>query len=151
MAWPPGINDDGTNTTGTILDAAYFNAIKAYIDLLDRRGTWTPADASGAGLALTIDRAVWARAGHVVTLTANVVWPGQANGAGAKLSGLPFANTEQFAGAIGYTTFGSADLRLLLDVANNLTFYNSSGAAITNAQLSAKAVLFTVTYRTDAA
>ena len=151
MAWPPGINDDGTNTTGTILNAAYFDAIKAYIDGSDRRGTWTPADASGAGLTFTVAGAVWVRSGHQVTITANVIWPGTANGAGAKLSGIPFANEQQYSVTIGYTTFGSADLRILLDLAGHLTFYNSSGAAVTNTQMSTRTVVLTVTYRTDAA
>ena len=54
--WPTIIDDDGSGTTGTVLDAALFQQIKAYIDTVApaSAGTWqlqpfNAADFTGAG------------------------------------------------------------------------------------------------------
>lgn len=38
--WPPFVDDDGTGTTGTVLDQAFFNQLKGYIDT--PAAGWTP-------------------------------------------------------------------------------------------------------------
>lgn len=50
---------------------------------------WTPTDASGAGLGLTINNAYYARIGSLVFAFFNLTYPATASGATAKIGGLP--------------------------------------------------------------
>ena len=54
-------------------------------------GTWTPTDASGAGLSLTIRQATYVKVGKAVFVYMFVVYPSTANGSTAKIGGLPFS------------------------------------------------------------
>lgn len=60
-------------------------------------GTWTPADFSGAGLALTAAGS-YTRIGRMVFFSAEITYPVTVNAAWAAINGLPFARS---AGAVG--------------------------------------------------
>jgi hypothetical protein len=64
-------------------------------------GTWTPADGSGAGLTFTVDHAKYTKVGRLVTGQAKITYPATVNGAGAQISGLPFASANDTACAMG--------------------------------------------------
>lgn len=53
------------------------------------REAWTPVDASGAGLALTVSDAYWTQIGGLVFVFFNLTYPATASGAVAKIGGLP--------------------------------------------------------------
>ncbi len=73
-------------------------------------GTWTPTDASGAGLTFTISGTPrYTRIGRQVTVTCYLTYPVTTSSASANIGGLPFA-----APASGDTGFG-------------MTTYNDSG------------------------
>lgn len=59
-------------------------------------GTWTPTDASGAGLTLGAVSATYERIGRLVIARAHLVYPSTVNGTAAKIGGLPYAagNTD---------------------------------------------------------
>lgn len=65
------------------------------------QGTWTPRDASGAGLTLTTNRATYVRIGSMIMLDMTLSYPVTANGANAVIDGIPFlfANTIGVGGA----------------------------------------------------
>ena len=52
-------------------------------------GTWTPADASGASLSLTINSAIYTKIGRMVNCTADITYPSTTSTAAASLT-LPF-------------------------------------------------------------
>ena len=110
--------------------------------------SWTPTDASGAGLAFVSTVAVVQRSGHLCTVSFTIQYPVTANGSPALIGGLPCTST---AGGVHY--FGSQvggvagsvprvtnnDTRMdLLDVA--------TVAQITNAAMSGKTIRGTVTF-----
>lgn len=53
-------------------------------------GTWTPTDGSGAGLTLTVDTAFYVKHDQLVYVQTELVYPVTANGASARITGLPF-------------------------------------------------------------
>ena len=53
-------------------------------------GTWTPVDASGGGLVLTINYAKYIKIGRQVTVNAFISYPANANANNATIGGLPF-------------------------------------------------------------
>ena len=104
-------------------------------------GDWTPTDASGAGLTLTVNGAQYVKIGRMVYGWFWITYPSTANGNYAEVGGLPFAvaggNTNGGA-FVGYTTYATAGFsgyliytttRISLAIPNN---------APTNANLSGK-------------
>ena len=53
-------------------------------------GTWTPTDASGGALVLTINYAKYVKIGKQVTVNANIGYPANADANNATIGGLPF-------------------------------------------------------------
>lgn len=145
-------DDDGSGTTGTILNNAwkqeFYDQIDAFgLGLPVIYGPWTPIDASGAGLTLTVANALAAKLGRLVFVTAYVTYPATANGATATLGGLPWA-TSHMAGF--YQTFGAPPLHFHAGPGGTVVqLRNANGtAAYTNANLSAAGIIFSGVYLT---
>ena len=119
-------------------------------------GTWTTADASGAGLSITTNTnsAYYVKVGNFVMIRISVTYPSTASSASSALT-IPF---EQFGdsffagnGSIGYSTPNLSNF--IVTVQNRTSgqtvlFYKGGGTAVTNAELSGQRIDFTVTYRT---
>lgn len=85
-------------------------------------GTWTPNDASGAGLSLTVSSATYTRIGRMVTAQFDITFPTTADTNTQLLGGLPFAPAAiNFGGFISYTTHANA---------LNLLVYTSGGNGV---------------------
>ena len=106
-------------------------------------GTWTPTDASGAGLSLTIVSATYTKIGRLVTLQAEITYPSTVDASGSAIGGLPFVAASN--GAASYYASGASGPIAQIGTA----FYpaNTVGASITNATFSTKTVYITVSYR----
>ena len=81
-------------------DTAAANALDDY-----EEGTWTPADASSAGLTLglTGSQARYTKIGKVLLIHADITIPGTSSSEAVSINGLPF-NTEQYGnGFIGWS------------------------------------------------
>ena len=112
-------------------------------------GTWTPTDASGAGLTLTVTNAFYTRIGRQVTVSAQVSYPATVDPSAASIGGLPFAANASgnFSGSIennaglgaAYLLFGGSSALLVKQSASIL-------GALSNANLSTALVLVTATY-----
>lgn len=108
-------------------------------------GTWTPTDASGAGLSLTINDATYTKVGREVMARAQIHYPVTASGAGATIGGFPFtinnfgASVAQIGGAANPLTNGQLNgTTMALLIAGN--------AALTNAQMSSNFLLFNAVF-----
>jgi hypothetical protein len=115
-------------------------------------GTWTPIDASGAGLSLTVNSATYTRIGRVVHAFAYIVYPSTASGANVVIGGLPFTTRGSNGGFQPFPVATDAAIGVYGYTAQNSTtasFYNNStNAVVTNASLSTKYVLVAITYTT---
>jgi hypothetical protein len=142
-------DDDGSGTTGTIVNNAEKTILYNQIDAADAQatGTWTPTDASGAGLSFSVGGNVYAKAGNLVFLTVNLTFPVTASAAAVHIGGLPYSCSAQTAGVIGWTSLGVADVRLWYDL-TGLQFQNSSGTAYANSACSGKQFVFSIIYAT---
>jgi hypothetical protein len=114
-------------------------------------GTWTPADNSGAALAIAVDSAFWYRfAGRFVVAQMRIDYPATASGAAASIKGLPFPLSTGDANRQGFVTLHSAAFSPLYVVpvatGSSFNFNTTSSVAVTNSQLSGAAVLATIVY-----
>jgi hypothetical protein len=114
------------------------------------QGDWTPADASGAGLVITVNSTRVLKHEDLVIASCRIAYPVTASGANASLSGLPFTVENLEASRQGFISYSSSAVSLfLLPTANSKQinfFVNPGGAAATNAQLSGATLIFTVIY-----
>jgi len=62
-------------------------------------GTWTPTDASGAGLTFTLEYATYTKVGRLVTLNLRFIFPATADVSDVLIGGLPFAAAAAGSGA----------------------------------------------------
>jgi hypothetical protein len=115
-------------------------------------GSWTPTDASGAGLSLTITYAKYVRVGKSVTVNAFINYPATASAAAATIGGLPFS-----VGSNNYppVTFANNSGTALSGFANATAKTISIGtaanysASVSNVVLSGRVVLISLTYLVD--
>lgn len=116
--------------------------------------SWTPADASGAGLTFTSVTALYTRINSLITAQFRLTFPTTASGLNASISGLPVATNSSgasFANGACNTNLAS-NVILITTVAANATtiaFTSNAGAVPTNANLSTLVVTCTLTYITN--
>jgi hypothetical protein len=119
-------------------------------ELLDdyEEGTWTPADASGAGLAITVNQANYTKVGNLVTAQFYIAYPTNSNVGGAAIT-LPFVPKNIFQQvSIGYTTsvvrFGAVNT----GAGGHLFFYDSAANGVANGSLSGTFIICNFVYLT---
>jgi len=141
-------DDDGSGTTGTILNNAWKQELYNQIDGQIVSGAWTPVDMSGAGLALTINQARYWKLDKLVMVEVWMAYPATSHPGNAALGGLPFPKAVSYGGL--YSVQAPIDLAYLV-LLNETNFYLLSGvtaAAYTNAQLSGANLVFAGVYLT---
>jgi hypothetical protein len=108
--------------------------------------TWTPTDDSGAGLTFTntSGNCLYTRIGNIIFATFMVTFPVTADITGAKIGGLPTAarSTSNDISPVSIS-FCDATFSVTGRVGSGttfMTFYNSSGVLLTNANFSGKTI-----------
>lgn len=115
-------------------------------------GTWTPTDASGAGLSLTVSgTSTYTKIGRVVNACCHVAYPSTSNTSNATIGGLPFtvANTGSInmqGGIIANTNRGIAIYVMAIQGDTRVAFTDVSDTNQTNANMSTKTIRFTAVY-----
>lgn len=100
-------------------------------------GTWTPIDASGAGLSFSNVSAGYVKIGKMVYAYCRITYPATVNANSAAVGGLPFTieNSQKARqGNISYTSQSTANFIFPIPNASYGIFFNASGA-VTNAQM----------------
>jgi hypothetical protein len=151
------VSGDLTNNTGNYVPATAAKGINFTANtpaagmtsqLLNwyEEGTWTPADASGAGLTFTSVTAKYTRIGRQVTATVVLTYPTTASAAQSQISGLPFAasNMGQFLGI--RTGVAGASAGLVSAAGTTIVLYTQAGGNQTNAANSTATIYLTGTY-----
>ena len=138
------VDDDGSSTTGTIFNNAWKQELYNQIDAADAaaipgRVNWTPVDASGAGLTLTVSSAQYVKTGSQIGIVLNLIYPSNADPSPAFIGGLPFPS----AGAGGlYTAYGIVKVFHISPGSSRIHIFNATtGAQFTNAQLSSNTIV----------
>jgi hypothetical protein len=143
----PAADNIGFTTGGTIrgrwtTDGLCFGTDTAAANALDdyEEGTWTPTDASGAGLTLSVGGTPrYVKIGRFVFFNVGLItYPSTANGSGASVGGLPFTVDSNNHGTLSFVAT-TANASAGLSVANTTTIFfyaNGTTSPSTNANLS---------------
>jgi len=145
----PMVDDDGSGTTGTIINNAWKQELYGQIDALAAmpHTAWTPTDISGAGLALGLSSCVYIKIGQVVIAVANLTFPATADANTARVGGFPFVAIVP-CGA--FSTYGVNNVIHMPASGSAVLFINpATGAIKTNAEMSGTAVSFIAVYFTN--
>ena len=111
-------------------------------------GTWTPTDASGAGLTLTVSACRYTKIGRAVTIQGIIAYPSTVSASNAVIAGLPFAYTDTALMSLSYTQVAYASLAWVIGVSGYTELYllTPSGGNTTNATMSTNQIRFFGTY-----
>ena len=137
---PSGLVDVSGAAAGQVKFPAAQNASTNANTLDDyEEGTFTPTDASGAGLSLTAS-GWYVKVGKMVTAWMSVTYPATADGTNASIGSLPFTSGtgERWMGYVANTDLGAAVTIMGGTATTQINVWNTSGAAQTNATLSGK-------------
>jgi hypothetical protein len=146
------VDDSGNGLTGSIWNkAAIQNVLLDPIDAADAAigstaGPWTPNDASGAGLVFAAGTAgLYITVGKLVFLWGQVQFPATSNGLQVRIGGLPFQNQPSI--NLGFhTTYGRGGNFHLPANGTFMYFFQNSGLAYNNSDLSSIYLIFQGTY-----
>ena len=125
----------------------------AFLNLIgqSKLETWTPIDASGAGLTFTGVDGRYIRVGPLIFAFGEVIYPATVDGSNAKIGGFPFAGSNVGSARAGNISYGNngAGIYLLMDAnSGSAAFYTLLGGAFTNAQLAGATFFFQSFYFT---
>ena len=144
------LRGDGTNIT---LEALQIEDVPTLTtsklsDII--QGTWTPVDASGAGLSFTVASATYIKINkHVIAYT-QLTYPSTADTSNARIGGLPFISSSAgILGVINYTTTAITTVRFAFNgsAATNVGLL-VPGFNTTNAGMSGSNIYLTIQYLT---
>lgn len=116
---------------------------------------WTPTDASGAGLSLTVNAARYSQVGKMVTATFRVVYPTNSDGNVVRIGSLPVAVSSNLTAnsyIVGscYASFASnTNVNLIataLSGATQFTVGNNSNVQVFNSAMSGLPFICTLNY-----
>jgi len=140
------VDDDGSGKTGTIINNAWKTELYGQIDaLIGPPVAFTVTDASGAGLTFS-GPSGYVRIGNIVSISINITFPATANASLARLGGLPYFSLN--AGGL-YTIYGIQRVYHIQGNSNSMiVFHATTGAQLTNADLSGQTVALGGTYQT---
>jgi len=111
-------------------------------------GTWTPTDASGAGLSITVTQANYTKVGNLVTAQFYITYPANVNVGGAAIT-LPFTPKNIFQQiAIVYTTSVVRLGAVNTGGGGGLFFYDGSAAPVANSALGGTFIICNFVYLT---
>jgi hypothetical protein len=153
-----GANDLGAPTARWkdlyLSGGAYIGGTGAANKLDDyEEGTWTPTDASGAGLTITVNASSYTKIGNLCYIYAYITYPNTSSTAAQTLGGLPFVTKSS-------NTYAQLTVRVVDDTVseNNLTFQTTTNSfvgsihdgttPIANVDLSGTAILISGVYAT---
>jgi hypothetical protein len=118
-------------------------------------GTWTPTDASGAGLSLTVTGGFYTKIGRLVTLTGEFTMPSTSSSLHAIIGGFPFPSstttTYRSSGSMGYNnnSSGGSKTWYISQNKSRVEIYSETGASVSNANFHGLNA-FSIMYFTDA-
>ena len=108
-------------------------------------GVWTPADTSGAGLTLTNNGSQYTKIGRAVTVNFEIAWPVTVDVSAVSVS-LPFTANAANRGGMSAFSNVAGEVNIYTPGTANFNLFGDTGAAITNATMSGKYLIVSLTY-----
>lgn len=139
--------DAGLLTAGTVLKSGNTESAAWVPPYLG--GSWTPVDASGAGLALTVSQAKYFKLqDKVFVVQCDITWPTTANGSNASIGGMPAIPNNAYSGSVSYSTVGTWSGGVTSSTTATFGLYDTAGVPRTNAAMSGKRIIASFTFAT---
>lgn len=145
-----GLPSDTVPTSGVVRCIGYAETADSFIfkpdNYFEYLDDWTPTDASGASLSLTITNAKFHKVNGVLKIWADITYPATASGASAKLGGIPFVPLST-QGSFSFTrisALGIGSLEGYANVSSEIVLLNN-GASVLNSDLTGKRFIFSAT------
>jgi hypothetical protein len=114
-------------------------------------GTYTPTDASGAGLTFSAVEGLYVKIGQFVTLAYTITFPATADGSAASFGGTPFVPTVggdgTFGGCTTYTGANILPTQLIRATTGYVQPYATNGANYANVSFSGAVFRGSISYR----
>jgi hypothetical protein len=117
-------------------------------------GTWTPNDASGAGLSFTITGAFYTKIGNMVYAQFEISYPATSSTANAVIGGLPFTTSStsgyRASNMVGFNNRIASLGMYASSTSTSFSFYNlGTGGTVQNVSLSSGLITATFIYRAN--
>jgi len=114
-------------------------------------GTWTPTDASGAGLTFASASGAYTKIGNTVYVQIDVEYPVTADASQIKIGNLPFAPNKDCGASIGYNTYAPASPLYvqISNATNSVRLLINNGAFLNNVNMSASRIQISGVYRVN--
>lgn len=134
---------DGLTFPATQVPSSNVNTLDDY-----KEGTWTPTDASGAGLSLTGASGTFIKIGGLVFVTGQCTYPATANASAMVLGGLPYTSGAAYAAlSIVACPVGFAAFAQVIPSSNTIAATRQfTGVGILNSEMSGKNFYFSGCY-----
>jgi hypothetical protein len=116
-------------------------------------GTWTPVDASGAGLALATAIGVYLKIGTVVIIGCRFDYPTTSNGLSALIGGLPFvaaAGANIWSGRLSFTSAAVDWMCPVTASSSQFAFWRTGAVQASNTNLSGTVNTLMMVYKASA-
>jgi len=110
-------------------------------------GTWSPNDASGAGLVFVNASATYTKIGNTIRITGQLSYPATADGSNLAIGGLPFSSSGNASLSILNTSANTGDMVLIPNGSALILIYTSSATRRTNSDYSGVDVYFSGVYK----
>jgi len=110
-------------------------------------GTWTPTDASGAGLTFTVNSATYVKIGRAVFFQCYIIFPATGSGLGIAIGGIPFTSSSIQTAPV-YSSGTNAYTFVAQMTGSSFNIFSQAGAQQTNAQMSGAFMIITGMYNT---
>ena len=105
-------------------------------------GTWTPTDASGAGLTFTTSDSYYTKIGNAVYVSCSITFPSTSSSAAISFGGLPFTvktgSNNAYAASISQTNTGRTDVFLFSRNNTKISSGTNGNVDVANATYSTK-------------
>jgi len=111
-------------------------------------GTWTPTDTSGASLTFTNNGSTYTKIGRAVILNFEIVWPSTSNTNAVSVS-LPFNSVSGNRAGLSAFSNTAGESNIYIQGSGSFLLYNDTGTQLTNANLSGKYLIVSITYFTS--
>ena len=110
-------------------------------------GSWTPTDASAAGLTFSAATGTYTKIGDTVTLTMSITYPSNSSSAVIAIGGAPFTAASA-SGAGGFVTYTNSGVDMQLYYSGStIRAYINNGASVQNLSVSTDSIQATLIYR----
>ena len=114
-------------------------------------GTWTPSDASGAGLTLVTNASSYTKIGRLCYIYAYTTYPSTASGSTQVVGGLPFTakagqTYAQLAVRVTSDTVSAANLTFQVTTSSTAGIIHDGSNGLVNSELSLQSILISGCY-----